>query len=61
MSNNIEKRIADKLFPKEKPMQRARARRINPAERTLKEIADVLGIKKPLQKWPHSIRRHRNE
>lgn len=62
MSNQVEKRIAEKLFPKEKPMQRARARRINPAEKTLREIADALGIKPSTkQNYPHAIRRYKPE
>ena len=48
MSNNIERRIADKLFPKEKPMQRARAWKVDTEERkaaaTIQKIKDKLGL-----------------
>lgn len=40
---NIEERINKALF-EPKPMQRAKARRIHPAEKTLREISKVLGI-----------------
>lgn len=58
---NTEDRVNKALF-EPKPMQRAKARRINPAEKTLKEIANVLGIKPSAkQSWPHAIRRYKPE